>query len=312
MKGNPNIETLIQKAIKCKVSNPVQALVFLDEAIALSEKYPALKAKAKLEKALCYLKQKNYKNALANINEAYEIFKKENNYEQIIECLAVKADISLRLGDSTQAITLLIDRLKLCRVHQDEKRYAENLHSLGKIFVAIGEGERGIENFREAAKIFERLGETEHMLSSFLHIGNAHCSAGLFDKALYYFFRCSHILESFDNHKLKVRTLTGIASAYTAQKKFDTALTYLKEALSLLGNVHDLNLKAEIYKNLGHLYIELTQYDQAINNLVKATEFAGDSPIEAQLETTGFNSPREKAIKVVVDTARGLEPDKPL
>ena len=39
MKGNPNIETLIQKAVKCGASNPVQALVFLDDAIALSEKY---------------------------------------------------------------------------------------------------------------------------------------------------------------------------------------------------------------------------------------------------------------------------------
>src|SRR5688572_26965644 len=125
MKGNSNIETLIQKAVKCRTSNTVQALVFLDDAIALSEKsaLPSLTAKAKLEKALCYLNQKNFKSALTCINEAHEIFKKENNYEEIIECLAVKADIYIRLGDTTQAIVLLIDRLKLCRTRQDEKRY---------------------------------------------------------------------------------------------------------------------------------------------------------------------------------------------
>jgi hypothetical protein len=63
MKGNHNIETLIQKAIKCRESNPVQAIVLLDEAIALTEKYSStsLKGKAKFEKALCYLKQKNFK-----------------------------------------------------------------------------------------------------------------------------------------------------------------------------------------------------------------------------------------------------------
>src|SRR5258706_3656414 len=284
MKGN--IETLIQKAVKCRTSNPVQALVFLDDAITLSEKLsiPPLKAKAKFEKALCYLTQNNFKSALTHITEAYEIFKKENNYEEIIECLAVKADVYFRLGDSMQAIELLIDSLTLCRTQQDEKRYAQNLHSLGKIFIAIGERERGIENFREAAKIFERLGQTEQMLSSFLHIGNAHCSAKLFDKALYYFFRCSHILETFENQKLKIRTLTGIASVYTAQKKFDTALTYLQEALTLIANIQDMQVKAELHKNLGQLYIELTQYDYAINHLVKAKEFAADSPLEAQLE----------------------------
>ena len=281
-----NIESLIQKAVKCKASNAVQALVLLDDAIALSEKYsvPSLKAKAKLEKAYCYLSQKNFKNALAHVNEAYEIYKKENNYEEIIECLAVKADMYIRLGDSMQAITLLIDRLKLCRAHQDEVRYARNLHSLGKIFVAIGERERGIENFKEAAKIFERLGQTEYMLSSFIHIGNAQCTAQLFDKALYHFFRCSHILETFESQKLRIRTLTGIASVYTAQKKFDTALMYLQEGLSLIGNVNDPNLKAELHKNLGQLYTELTQYDHAITHLVKAKEFADDSPLEARLE----------------------------
>jgi signal transduction histidine kinase/CheY-like chemotaxis protein/HPt (histidine-containing phosphotransfer) domain-containing protein len=286
MKGNSNIETLIQKAVKCRSSNPAQALVFLDDAIALSEKLvlPSLKAKAKLEKSLCYLNQKNFKSALNCINEAHEIFKKENDYEHVIECLAVKADLYIRLGDSTQAIALLIDRLKLCRTRQDEKRYAENLHSLGKIFIAVGERARGIENFREAAKIFERLGQTELMLSSFLHIANAHCSAELYDKALYYFFRCSHILETLDSQKLKVRTLAGIASVYTAQKKFDTALMYLQEALALVGNVNDMQLKAELHKNLGHLYVELTQYDYAISNLLKAKEYAAESPIETQLE----------------------------
>ena len=277
---------LIHRASVIRKRNPVQALALLNDAVLSAEKtsQKLLYAKAKNEQAFCFINQKNFKDALTTFQEALLIFRTESDYEGLIACLLNKAELYLQLGDSPHAIELLIERLKQCRTHLDEQRYAENLNLLGKIFSSHGDRERGIENFKEAAKLFEKLNLKEEMINSFIYLGNTFYSVGENDKALYYFFKCSHALEKINNANLRVMTLSGIASVYTTQKKFETALTYLNEALSLTSGIDNTLLKAEVHRNLGQLYFELTKYDYAIDILTKALNWAKDSRVEMQLE----------------------------
>ena len=138
MPQKKEIELLIHRATLLKEKNPAQALALLDDAILRSEKITEHKliATAKIEKAFCFSNQKNFKSALTNFQEALSYFKSINNYQGIISCLSHKAKLYIRLGDSPHAIELLIERLKHCRLHHDEPRYAENLDDLGKIFTS--------------------------------------------------------------------------------------------------------------------------------------------------------------------------------
>ncbi|MBK5286152.1 MAG: tetratricopeptide repeat protein, partial [Bacteroidia bacterium] len=281
-----DIELLIHRAGVLRKDNPAQALAMLDEAMLMSEKNQLhkLTASALVEKGFCFIGQRDFKRSLTAFQEALAIFKKLNDYEGIIGCLDHKAELYIQLGDSPKAIELLIERLKQCRTHHDEPRYAENLNALGKLYATHGNHERGIENFKESAKLFEKLNMKLRMVNSFIHLGNAFYSCNEFDKALYYFFRSSHSLENIDDVNLKIRTLSGIAAVYTAQKKFETALAYLNEALELSLRTEDVILKAEVHKNLGQLYLDLTKYDYAIDMLRKALNYALETPSEVHLE----------------------------
>ena len=285
IRDKKEIELLIHRASVIRKGNPLQALALLDDAVLSAEKssYKLLSAKAKNERAFCFISQKNFKSALTSFREALSIFRTENDYEGLIYCLLNKAELYLQLGDSPHAIELLIERLRNCRIRQDEKRYAENLNLLGKIFSSHGDSDRGIENFKEAAKLFEKLNLKEEMIHSFIQLGNVFCAVGENDKALYYFFKCSHALEKINNANLRVMTLCGMASVYISQKKFETALACLNEALVLTSGIDNALLKADVHRNLGQLYLELTKYDYAIDILTKALDWAKDSPVETGL-----------------------------
>jgi signal transduction histidine kinase/CheY-like chemotaxis protein/HPt (histidine-containing phosphotransfer) domain-containing protein len=278
-KDKKEIELLLHRASVIRKRNALQAIVLLDEVILKAEKssMKLLSAKAKYEKAFCFISQKRFKEALTTFRDALIVFRSENDYEGLIDCLLHKAELYLQLGNSPAAIELLIERLKQCRTHKDETRYAGNLSILGSIFASHGDRERGIENFKEAARLFEKLGLKEDMIQSFIHLGNTFYLLGENEKALYYFFRCSHALEKIDNAVMKVRTLSGIASVYTSQKKYETALACLNEALALTKILSDKSLKAEVHLHLGQLYFELAKYDYAIDVLIKALGFTEES-----------------------------------
>lgn len=215
-----------------------------------------------------------YEQALAKVQSAMEVFRKNNDQSGIANCLNGYGFAYWGIGEYEKALNYMLESLKLFNEDGQKERKAWSLTSIGAVYENIKDYENAIKFHQASLEIFR---EIDHKLGegrALSGIGTVHQRQGNDGKALEYHTRCLQIFQELDNALSESRALNDIGEIYQKQGKLDEALENHTQALQLR---QELGIKpAEITSllNLGRLFNQKRDPEQAIRYLQNALQLA--------------------------------------
>lgn len=222
-----------------------------------------VKAQALIALASLQTEQGNYKDAIANCREAYQLAKEQNR-------MLSTADAAMRLGsllaDQSQhkeALNYLQESARLYEKLNERKGTARALNNIAAVYQDMKDYRQAINYMFRALKIMEKLQEPFPIAIITGNIGNLYNLLEQPDKALVYVERSLALHRQLGNKPGEAYALNFLGSIYEKMDKTAQALKYYLEALEIEKALGNRYLMVFSYHNIGEKYMESGNYAQA-------------------------------------------------
>jgi two-component system, NarL family, sensor kinase len=213
-----------------KYSDPVKAIAYGRQAVAISEKgnFPALKAHALNSVGITYWAKGSYDSAQQHIAQVGEIYKSLNN----------------------------------------KKGEALSYSNLGLIFQNQGDYQKSLDYGLKGMRLLEELGDQSAIASAFLNVGNVYFLREEYREAKAYYFKSlalkRELAKNVMNQNIQ-KTLGNIANVYQKLGNPDSAFYYFKQAIPHAKQAGDLKNLCLAYTEIGLTFSNQKQYDSALH-----------------------------------------------
>lgn len=124
--------------------------------------------------------QHDYEAANRSFQQAKDAYESENNYVMVAE---MKVNIGLvhrSLGESQQALDLMLEALHFFQDKHDKMRIAQVQGNLGGVYLALNDIDKAESAYRDAANLFKELGHTDLHSDTLQALGRLQLTNGRF------------------------------------------------------------------------------------------------------------------------------------
>lgn len=252
-------------------------------------------AEAKLCKARYLLLKTSFDKAAKLLNEASDIFKKENNLSRLAKCHSLKSILAGRIFDKENEFYHARKALELYTTAGNIKGQTNVIINMSFNFLDNQQNDSAFLYLLKLKDLKEHLTETDNY---FFHQNFAlyYYNVGNYPSSLKEYNAALEIATDENMIDSKTSCLKSMATTYIALKKYKTAEIYLKQSLDIAINNKLLHETNEAYSSLVNLYEILGNFQEAfrieklndkiekeIYNLEKINKI---NEIEAQLKLT--------------------------
>ncbi len=218
---------------------------------------------------IMYSEQSNDEKAIDYFNKSIEISKSAGNANEMAISLQSIAQINIRKGNNTLALTQLYECLKIFEKEQDEIGIADVHLSLGDICFFQRDYKKALEHHKKSYELYLK-NEYRVAISTICYkIGLDYYEVKSYPEALIYLQKSIDMIENSDYGANSVAYL-NIAQIYIFQSKYDKAMSYALKGLAISEKTQN---KVEI----SHSHIVLSKVFDLQKIYPQALEHAEDA-----------------------------------
>lgn len=155
-----------------------------------------------------------------------------------------------------------------------QRRIADNLHDIGKVYYRQKQHKISLATFDKALMIYKNIKYQRGISGCYNNMAGVYDALGDFDKTLYYLQESLKIAKQL-GHKQHIATgMNNIGLCYQMQGKYDQALQNFHKALKMREELGDIKGLAYSYTDMGQLYLEKKEYQTALSYFIKALDYS--------------------------------------
>lgn len=251
------------------LSNPVKALDYTREALALSTEIKDLKGMAASYNnfGVAYKNQGILYKSLQYYFKSLKIYEDLGNTEGIATTKNNIATIYSIKGDYEEAKKNLEESYKLFVKLGDEKKIIGSLNNLGNLYSDLKMFDKASELFDQAYKLSEKVGSP--ISDPLNNMGNVYFRQGDFQRAVDHYLKALEIQRKNNDRLGILNTVSNIGIAYTKAKQPKQALVYLNEAKAMTNELNAFSSLPAILKNQSENYYRLGSNKLAYETFVQ-------------------------------------------
>ncbi len=197
-----------------------------------------------------------------------------------IDALCLLARAYQSLGQYPAALESLDAASELAQKIKDERREADVMAELGRIFIYIGDLNQARYYLKNALKYFKAHHLTSQSAAVLNNLGNLSATGKRYDRAEQHFKQCLGLAAQAPQNGLAARASLNLARLYCDTEKYDQALPLLESVWRTLRTLDDTHAKAYSLISLAQLFDRIRQsekqaakkYLQKVYQTLKAAE----------------------------------------
>ncbi len=207
-----------------------------------------------------YHRNNEYRKALEFFTIASARSEKNNDAEMLVHSRNWAGYIHSQLGESENAIELLLDNLDFARKNRVDSYISETSMMLGFAYRDSRDNTNAMKYFTVAKESAESTGSDENMSAILGEIGNLHTESGNIEEGLKYQFKALEMRTKVNDSTMMGYSYNDIANSYYLKKDYNRAIRYFEE--SLLLHKHMKNEWASFYSyiNLASLFSDIREF----------------------------------------------------
>lgn len=224
-----------------------------------------------------YLEAGRREEALAKLEEAVTLAKKEN-----LKKIEASTKISLgyywyRLGDSTKTISNYQSGLDLYTELKDNEGIAKAYMKLGWGYDLYGNYPKAEQSFQQAIDMIDMVSDTTLKMHILSGKGAFYINKSIKQhQSIQYFEQALELAQSIGDQYNIGRTYNALGLLYSGINKNEVAKSFYFKGLSIF---EEMNNKAELcwlYTQIGELYSKEKEFDTALDYFEKALDIVDD------------------------------------
>ena len=216
----------------------------------------------------------NFDTALYYANTAKTLAGKLNFKKGVIDSYNNLGSIYYNEGSYYEALSKIIESLKINEAIGDKKGIAGSHNSIGVLYSELGNYPEALKENFVALKISEEIGDKTNVAKSYNSIGIIYDLQSRYDEALKNFFASLKISEEIGNKQQIAECHGNIGIVHKNQGDYQEAL---KEYFLVLKLMEENDNKKDIsgtHNNIGVIYFLQGNYKEAINEHMTALNIA--------------------------------------
>jgi tetratricopeptide (TPR) repeat protein len=222
---------------------------------------------------IMYFEQSDDEKAIDCFNKSITVSRQSGNRNQMAISLQAIAQINIRKGQNTKALSELYQSLKIFEEVRDEIGIADVHLSLGDICFFQKDYKKALEHHKKSYDLYSRNDYLVAISAVCYKVGLDYYELKDYPMALFYQQKSIDIIEKADLSPNSV-TYLNIAQIYVIQKKFDKATEYAQKALKISQASQNKAGICQGHVVLSKLFMNEKKYAQAAEHGEKALVMA--------------------------------------
>jgi CHAT domain-containing protein/Tfp pilus assembly protein PilF len=198
--------------------------------------------------------------ALKVLQQALAIRQQLNDRSNEGTVLVNLAAIYLNAGQYPTALKFFQQALDLYREIDDHTGEASTRTGIGLIYYSLGQYFKALEIHQQALALYRELGARGEEGGTLLNMGLVYTSLGQYSKALKVYQQALTIAREMDNRPFERMSLLNMGLVYTSLRQYSKALEVYQQALAIGVPAGE----ARIIRGIGFVYYNLGQYPKAL------------------------------------------------
>jgi len=271
-KGVEHITTLSNLSRALSRRDPDQALRYgrlaLEESFSIQDSINVCKMLIDLSYIHKY--RGDLKTALNNLNRAYYIAKKLDDYKSLISSMTALGSVYYSLAIYDKALEYHFESIKLKEKENDILRLATSYNNIGLVFYKVDDTEQALEYFEKALELKLNRGDTLRTISTYINIGLVYNELQNDVQSKRNFRNVIDISRKYSSTRYLGDAFNGLGNVYIRENNYDSANHFLKLALIESDRKHSNFLQGSNFYLLAKLNILHNHLDIAIDFLKKS------------------------------------------
>lgn len=222
---------------------------------------------------IMYFEQSNDEKAIDCFNKSINVSRQSGNRNEMAISLQAIAQINIRKGYNTRALSQLYQSLKIFEEVNDEVGIADVHLSLGDICFFQKDYKKALEHHKKSYDLYSRNNYLVAISAVCYKVGLDYYELKDYAMALFYQQKSIDIIEKADLPPNSV-TYLNIAQIYVFQKKYDKAMEYARKALEISQGSQNKAGISQGHVVLSKLFAKEKNYAQAAEHGEKALQMA--------------------------------------
>lgn len=218
---------------------------------------------------IMYFEQSNDEKAIDCFNKSIAVSRQSGNRNEMAISLQAIAQINIRKGRNTQALSQLYQSLKIFEEVSDEIGIADVHLSLGDICFFQKDYKKALEHHKKSYDLYSRNDYLVAISTVCYKVGLDYYELKDYPMALFYQQKSIDMIEKADLSPNSV-TYLNIAQIYVFQEKYDKAMTYAQKALNISQASQNKAGISQGHVVLSKLFAKERNYAQAAGHGEKA------------------------------------------
>lgn len=217
----------------------------------------------------------NLHDGLNLLNQAEQIFRKENDIAGLTLTLARRATAHRFLGDYEASLRDADEVIQLSEFSdQYQILYAEALRVKGLALYRLGQARQAIEFLEHSLRLYVRLNDTNSVPVLLMETGMAYRAIGNYAEAENAYEKALQIWRQEGNLSWQASVLNNMGVLYHFQGKYEKAAFAFEEGMICARRSGYTRMEVLIAISLGDVYAELEDYEVAQQNYQHADELS--------------------------------------
>lgn len=222
---------------------------------------------------IMYFEQSNDEKAIDCFNKSIEVSRQSGNRNEMAISLQAIAQINIRKGNNTQALSQLYQSLRIFEEVHDEIGIADVHLSLGDICFFQKDYKKALEHHKKSYDLYSRNEYLVAISAVCYKVGLDYYELKDYPMALFYQQKSIDIIEKADLSPNAV-TYLNVAQIYVIQKKYDKGMEYAQKALKISESLQNKAAISQSHVVLSRLFANEKNYAKAAEHGEKALKMA--------------------------------------
>jgi tetratricopeptide (TPR) repeat protein len=222
---------------------------------------------------IMFFEQSNDEKAIDCFNKSIDVSRQSSNRNEMAISLQAIAQINIRKGDNTKALSQLYQALKIFEEVHDEIGIADVHLSLGDICYFQKDYKKALEHHKKSYQLYMKNNYLVAISTISYKTGLDYYELKDYPMALFYQQKSIDIIEKSDLAPNSV-TYLNIAQIYVLQLKYDKAMEYALKALKISKDAQNKAAICQSHVVLSMLLSKEKKYKQAVEHGEEALKIA--------------------------------------
>lgn len=233
---------------------------------------------------IMYFEQSNDEKAIEYFNKSIEVSRQSGNPNEMAISLQSIAQINIRKGNNTEALSQLYQSLKIFEKEHDEIGVADVHLSLGDICYFQKDYQKALEHHKKSYDLYLKNNYLVAISSISYKVGLDYYNLGNYPMSLVYQQKSIDMIEKSHLAPNSVAYL-NIAQIYIFQSKYDKAMEYALKGLSVSESTQNRVSICQSHIVLSKLYTLKKNYALAAQHGEKALKIGQDIDHASEINT---------------------------